>query len=75
MILNTSCFQIALSIDEFCLQERVIQAAADDDTESGGDVGAEIQEDGNKSGDTLTAKVSKLNLWLEGVRLLDCSLL
>ena len=75
MILNTSCFQIALSIDEFCLQERVIEASADGDTESGGDVGAEIQEDGNKSGDILTAKVSKLNLRLEGVRLLDCSLL
>ena len=82
MILNTSCFQIALSIDEFCPQDRVIEAvvgdqkgegerrggngatpttAADDDTKSGGDVGAEVQEDGSKSRDTLTAKVSKLN--------------
>ena len=31
-----------------------------DDKKSGGAVAAEIQEDGSKSGDTLTAKVSKL---------------
>ena len=39
-------------------------AAAADDEMSGGDVVAEIQQDGGTAGgDTLTAKVSKLLIW------------
>ena len=82
MILNTP-FQIALSIDEFCPQDRVNKevggdrggagesrggnratptTAAADDGMSGGDVVAEMQQDGGiAEGDTLTANVSKLN--------------
>ena len=35
---------------------------ADDDTKSGGDVGAESPKDGCRAKDTVMAKVSKLNL-------------
>ena len=78
MISNTPCFQIALSIDEFCPQDKVIEkvggdqggvaesratptTATEDDKMSGGDVIAEIQQDGGTAGGgRLTAKVSKL---------------
>ena len=75
MISNTPCFQIALSIDEFCPQDKVIDkvggdqggsratptTATEDDKMSGGSVVAEIQQDGGTAGGgRLTAKVSKL---------------
>ena len=67
MISNTPCFQIALSIDEFCPQDRVIETGAENgatvtrevDGMSGGDVVEEIQQDGDTSGGhPLTVEVS-----------------
>ena len=64
MILNTP-FQIALSIDEFCPQDRVIEKVGGDrggEGESGGRNGATLiaAADDVMSGGDVGAKVSKL---------------
>ena len=46
---------------------------ADDDTKSGGDVGAESPKDGCRAEDTVMVKVSKLNLRLGSVSLFVCA--